>query len=88
MSQLRKVLGLLIAFITIPLAIAHYWVSNPENFPRVPAALWAFADSLYQSKNGEELADLEFLVIWLISLVLLSAAFFGSRKVIAMIRPH
>lgn len=54
------------------LSIAHTWVTNPDVFPTLPMPLWNWLDSIYRSRNAEEVTDLEFFVVLtLSSLVLL-----------------
>ena len=43
--------------------LARWWFANPDSIPRFPSAFWVWLINLYGSQNGEELADLELLVV-------------------------
>lgn len=43
-------------------SLAHVWLTNPGMFPTLPMSLWNWLDSIYRSRNAEEVADLELIV--------------------------
>ena len=55
------------AWLVASLFIAHLGVTNPDSFPSLPPLFWDRVDSYYQSSNAEEVADIEFIVTFLIS---------------------
>lgn len=57
------------------LSFAHVWVTNPERFPTLPMSVWSWLDSIYRSRNAEEVADLEFFVVLTLSSIILLVCF-------------
>lgn len=57
------------------LSLAHTWVTNPEIFPTPPMPLWNWLDSIYRTRNAEEVADLEFFVVLTLSSIILLLCF-------------
>lgn len=67
MRQALRIVLLFAAWLVASVFIAHFWVTNPDSFPSLPSSFWDWADSYYHSSNAEEVADLEFIVTFLIS---------------------
>lgn len=67
MKRLRATFYYLAAWLALSLLISHLWVTKPEIFPALPMPLWDWADSHFRAGNAEEIADLEFLVIFTLS---------------------
>lgn len=72
MSRALKVALILAAGIFASLTLAHLWVTHPDRFPTLPESLWKAFDAFYGSRNGEELADLEFLVVFVASSIVVT----------------
>jgi hypothetical protein len=58
---------LLVVWLLASLFITHLWIGHHEVFPSLPSAFWSWADSYYQSTNADEVADLEFIVLFSVS---------------------
>lgn len=79
-----RVLVFLFCWLFVSIVMAHLWVANVGLFPTIPRAIWEWADSFYQSSNGEELASLEFLGVSVVSSLFVALigllAYFLFRK--------
>lgn len=79
---MKRALWIAVAFaawVIGSLSLAHVWLTNPGMFPTLPMPLWDWLDSIYRSRNAEEVADLELIValtMWSIILLLCFAAVF------------
>ena len=61
-------LALLAAWLIVtPLVATRLWFAYPDSFPRLSDAMWARLISFYGSTNGEDLTNLEFIVVLAIS---------------------
>jgi hypothetical protein len=67
MKHTLRFILVLIGWFAASTYMAHLWVTNPASFPSLPAWFWNWADSHYQSRNAEEIANLEFFVTLAIS---------------------
>ena len=74
MRQALRIALLFAVWLAASISMAHFWVANPDSFPSLPLSCWDWADSYYQSRNAEEVADLEFIVTFSISAVALLLA--------------
>lgn len=75
---MKRALRIAIAFavwVIGSLSLAHAWVTNPGIFPTLPMPLWNWLDSIYRSRNAEEVADLEFFVVLTLSSIILLLCF-------------
>ena len=75
---MKRALRIAIAFVVWvigSLSLAHVWVTNPDTFPTLPMPLWNWLDSIYRSRNAEEVADLEFYVVLTLSSIFLLLCF-------------
>ena len=63
------------AWVIGSLSLAHVWMTNPEIFPTLPMPLWSWLDSIYRSRNAEEVADLAFFVVLTLSSIILLLCF-------------
>ena len=64
--------------VSATLIITHLWLTHPDSVPRFPESFWIWLIEIYGSQNGEELANLELLVTFSISLVLVSVLTFAA----------
>jgi hypothetical protein len=64
--------------VSATLIITHLWLTHPDSVPRFPESFWIWLIEIYGSQNGEELANLELLVTFSISLVLVSVLSFAA----------
>lgn len=76
MKSMKSIL-ILLRWLALSMYSAHWWLSNPEQLPHLPSSIWKRIDSLYQSVNAEQVADLEFLVCFGISVMLVGLGFFA-----------
>lgn len=67
MNKRNNRLIALLAWLLASLVTTTLWIRFPELFPTIPEALWRWADSIYQSANAEEVAELDFMVIFFIA---------------------
>lgn len=70
---------LLVCWLMLSTLLTHWWISSPEPTPHLPLSVWMQLDKLYQSRNGEELADLEFFVSFIIVAVVIGLGYFTYR---------
>lgn len=78
MKRLSYAVAYLTAWLAVSALISRTWVTNPEIFPDLPAALWEWADSHYRAGNAEEVGDLEFIVTFSISSAVVFFAWIGG----------
>ncbi|MCC4114498.1 hypothetical protein LLG90_03930 [Aromatoleum toluclasticum] len=86
MKRLSSTVAYVTSWLTVSVLISHLWVTKPEMFPSLPAALWNWADSHYHAANAEEVGDLEFLVTFTISSAVLLLAWVGIYRVWRRVR--
>lgn len=66
-------LGLLTSWLAAAtLVLSHFWLAYPDIGPQVPHSVAERLVSLYHSKDGEDLADLEDLFAIAVSFVLVA----------------
>jgi len=54
------------------IALARWWLVNPESFPTLPEPLWEWLSKIYGATCCEEQADLEILVSLSLSFIVIS----------------
>jgi hypothetical protein len=69
----------IIWFIASPLALCAVWARNVDSFPRMPEDFAIWLSNLYGARNGEELADLEDLSMFVVSFIVVAACTFLAR---------
>jgi hypothetical protein len=69
-----KVLSAFVIWTAGSLFLTRLWLSNPDTGLSLPASWWQWMDGIYGSRNAEEIADLEFLVGFMIALLVLAVA--------------
>ena len=62
-------LTLLVGWVTVTtVTVTRLWFTYPDAFPRFPDAFWISLISVFGSTNGEDLANLELIVVFTMSL--------------------
>lgn len=56
------------------------WIRHPDHGPTIPEPVWAWLAKLYGPTNGEEMADLEALVVYGTCLVAVSLLTWGVLR--------
>jgi len=72
MKSATKALLAFVIWTAGALLLTRLWLSNPNAVLSLPVSWWQWLDGIYGSRNAEEVADLEFLVGFLMALVLLA----------------
>lgn len=66
---------------------AKVWLTMPLLWPWLPNGLWPVLDSLFSPTSQEEIADVEFLLLWCLSFALLSVTALIVRQVARTFSP-
>ncbi|MEC4717870.1 hypothetical protein RY831_01790 [Noviherbaspirillum sp. CPCC 100848] len=77
-----KSIFIVLCWIAASMFLTHWWLGNPEQLPRLPSLVWEQVDKFYRSANAEDVADLEFLVCFSISAVVVGLAFLACRRLL------
>lgn len=70
MKKPFRVLLFLVWVIAISAIITRFWLLYPDYFPSIPASFAEYLASLYGAQNAEQVADLELLIGFTISIPL------------------
>lgn len=74
MKGTAKALFALVIWTAGSLFLTRLWLSKPDTSLSLPTSWWHWLDGIYGSRNAEEVADLEFLVGFVLALGVLSIA--------------
>lgn len=67
-----RVLLFLVWVIVISAILTRFWLVYPDYFPAIPASFAEYLASLYGAQNAEQVADLELLIGFGISIPLVA----------------
>ncbi len=66
--------------------VTHIWLTRPDLLPPFPSSVAEPLVSLYGAENAEEVADLEMLIGFGLSIPLVAIMTFGAIKVIRRLK--
>lgn len=81
MNAAKSIL-IVLCWLAASMFITHWWLGNPEQLPQLPSSVWQLLDKLYRSVNAEDVADLESLVCFSLSALVVGLVFLACRRLL------